>query len=1511
MSVKTNILLIASLFAALLVAAVSLLVHLGEKHALQSIAIRQTALVETLTSGFDQQVSARHGVLITIAENFPRDRLGAPVRLQAFLREQVALPALFAYTLIYGVDGTVLAANPSPETPVGGKCLAPMKDIVRTVESRKPLISEPFVCPLTNQPTIMMTAPILDKNGMVVAILGGGQQILSDRLYSGFADTRVGKSGIAFLYTRDRVAIAHPDRSRLMERLAPGANPALDMALDASSFAGETASSGGVPSLTAIETMKTTGWLAGVTVPLDEVYEPITAMRRQAIQVTIGLLLVLSVLVWLGTGRGEVRAYRVVSRTGAVRWALNRSKVVRGEGDTLIADSLIIDITAEVEARQALERREAELREKSAWLETLLRTLPDGVVVQDAAGRIVYSNPASETILGWSEGRLQGQTAEDLERGEGFIHEDGSPFPAHDHPTMRALRTGLPQRDVAMGLRRPGGERVWIRINSDVLELHDGRPSQVMTIFSNITDRMRSRQALMKGEADLRETARHLKSLVDNLPGTVFRLLYHPDNSKRVLYANLGSALPEQSIRTSDEMTAASPDRFAAMFPEEDHHLLFVEVPRRLRETGFSEQRFRHYRSDGTIGWLLARERVVGWQGEDMITEGLTIDVTAEMEAKQALERGEAELRETAGHLKALIDNLPGLIFRLRYHPDNSKQVLYASTGVLHLKQELSTPDEVTAASPDRFAAMFPQEDHHLLFVEVPRRLRETGFSEQRFRYYRVDGSIGWMLARERVVGWQGEDMITEGLTIDVTAEMEARQALENRQKERLSHLWFLESLDRISRVLQRTNDLDRAMGDVLEEMLAVFGCDRAWLVFPCDPETASYRVPFEKTVPDYPGAHARDLDIPLDSGTAAFWRTLDDAGTPIQLGGSAERSIPEYIARAFTIRSFFAMKVTPRLGKPWLFGMHQCSRERDWTADETRLFQEIGRRLADSLNTFLAFRSVAEKEAEVRETAEHLKALIENLPGVVYRMRLTPTARHLTYLSERFERQYGLPPERFKAMSLTERLEMVHPDDRADFAARWARMNAEGRVMARARFLRPDGWVRWFEYHERVIERHGEDLIAEGVVLDITEEMDAKQELERQERRRLESQKLEALGQLAGGVAHDFNNFLGAMLGYARFILEDTGPAHPAHGHARRLLIAGQRGKAVVEQILAFARPGTGQRTRFRLADVVGETLDMLKASIPASTQLKTAVIASDAVIEADRTQVGQVLLNLCLNAHDALGGEPGEVRVAVRTFEGGAPALERLAGPGGDDAGTAVEAWTAEDGSAWAVGGHFDPARPAVSLSVADTGCGMDAKLLSRVFAPFFTTKPRGRGTGLGLAVIQGIVQAHGGAIVVSSRPGEGTCVEVVLPRAEAAMTESVASVSAATGLLTARVLLVDDDLDFGDMLAQALERRGCEVAVCSSAAEALDGLREAPDLWDVVVTDQVMPGMSGLELARHIGDIRADLPCVLCTGYPGDTDPATLESAGIKAVFGKPLDMETVFATLGRLLERRRAG
>jgi signal transduction histidine kinase/CheY-like chemotaxis protein len=380
------------------------------------------------------------------------------------------------------------------------------------------------------------------------------------------------------------------------------------------------------------------------------------------------------------------------------------------------------------------------------------------------------------------------------------------------------------------------------------------------------------------------------------------------------------------------------------------------------------------------------------------------------------------------------------------------------------------------------------------------------------------------------------------------------------------------------------------------------------------------------------------------------------------------------------------------------------------------------------------------------------------------------------------------------------------------------------------------------------------------------------------------QSQRMEAIGTLAGGIAHNFNNILGAIIGYGEMALAalPAGSGQPGR-YLQQVMTAGQRGKALVDQILAFSRRSEHERRPTRVRAVVDETLDLLRGSLPTTIALRARLEAEEATVLGDPSQLQQVVVNLAANAAQALDGQ-GTVEIALDTVElAGARALSH--------------------GSLAA--GRY------VRLTVSDAGRGMDQATAERVFEPFFTTKAAGRGTGLGLSTVHGIVAEHGGAINVTSRAGQGSTFEVYLARAQAPATSAASPEAPAPSGQGETILLVDDETPLVLLGEEMLAALGYEPVGFDSGAEALAAFRADPDRFDLLLTDEIMPGMTGTELAAALHQLRPELPIILMTGHAGALPAQRLRTAGLCEVLRKPLSTAEIAASLTRQLTRCRCG
>jgi len=389
----------------------------------------------------------------------------------------------------------------------------------------------------------------------------------------------------------------------------------------------------------------------------------------------------------------------------------------------------------------------------------------------------------------------------------------------------------------------------------------------------------------------------------------------------------------------------------------------------------------------------------------------------------------------------------------------------------------------------------------------------------------------------------------------------------------------------------------------------------------------------------------------------------------------------------------------------------------------------------------------------------------------------------------------------------------------------------------------------------------HGEDgqpLYIEGMLSDITERQQMEHDLR-------QAQKMEAIGTLAGGIAHDFNNILSAMFGYIELAQGRADDDERLKKYLANSLTAARRARDLVQQILTFSRKADQQKKPFLMALIVKEACKLLRSSIPATIEI-VRDIRSQAIVLADPTQVHQVIMNLCTNSYQAMEESGGTLTVRLHDRE--------------------ITAQDGEDGDGLAPGSY-------VVLEVEDTGCGMEHEIREKIFEPYFTTRTKDRGTGLGLALVHGIVSNCKGRIEVESTPGQGSLFRIFLPAVDQGLDRQEAKpVSSLPKGKGQTIMLVDDEEPVRDVLKQFLEESGYVVFTYCSGREVLDALRANPDFCDLMITDMAMPKMTGAEIAREALAIRPDLPIILCTGYSADLNRQQARDIGIRIVLQKPV-------------------
>jgi len=410
--------------------------------------------------------------------------------------------------------------------------------------------------------------------------------------------------------------------------------------------------------------------------------------------------------------------------------------------------------------------------------------------------------------------------------------------------------------------------------------------------------------------------------------------------------------------------------------------------------------------------------------------------------------------------------------------------------------------------------------------------------------------------------------------------------------------------------------------------------------------------------------------------------------------------------------------------------------------------------------------------------------------------------------------------------------------------------------------------------------DSEGSVMVSLAVMSDITGQKLAEKEKTNLEAQLQQAFKMESIGTLAGGIAHDFNNILSPIMIHSEIVMDDLSDDSSLQFNMKEIFKASERARDLVKQILAFGRESKGGQAAVKITLIIKEVLKLLRSSIPTTIDIQYNFKTESDVVFADPTQVHQIILNLCTNASHAMRKKGGVLEIELDQLDLRSEAIIQFDG---------------------LVPGVF------LRLTVRDTGHGIDPEIINKVFDPYFTTKEVGEGSGMGLAVVHGIVKRHGGDIKVESELGKGTTFYVLLPKSEADISPvEDHKIELLRG--TERILLVDDEKNMIDAIQPMLENLGYKVTARTSSIDALEAFRYDPKAFDLIITDMTMPNMTGKELASELKRMRPDMPVILCTGFSDQIDEKRATKMGINAFIMKPTVKSEMAKTIRKVLDKR---
>ena len=502
--------------------------------------------------------------------------------------------------------------------------------------------------------------------------------------------------------------------------------------------------------------------------------------------------------------------------------------------------------------------------------------------------------------------------------------------------------------------------------------------------------------------------------------------------------------------------------------------------------------------------------------------------------------------------------------------------------------------------------------------------------------------------------------------------------------------------------------------------------------------------------------------------------------------------------------------------------------------------------------------------EGALRESEEKYRMLVETANDAIFVAQDGVSK----FANRKAEELTGYSTEELLQVSF---VDFIHPDDRAKVIDRHRRrlMGEKPTSTYTLRIINKSGVEKTVQLNAVLIQWKDRPATL-NFVRDITQQTKLEAQLQ-------QAQKMEAVGTLTGGIAHDFNNILGIIVGNTELALNDVPEWNPAHYNLKEIKTAGLRASGIVKQLLNFSRKTEQELKPIGLTTVIKDALNLLRSTIPTTIEIRKNMPATDETILADPIQIHQVMMNLCINASQEMVQTGGILEISVDSVT-----LDE------DDANKYPDLTQ----------GHY------VKVTVSDTGPGIDLEIIDRIFDPYFTTKEVGKGSGMGLAVVHGIIKNHSGSIIVDSQAGKGTTFTILFPVATEKPEIEFETINKLP-FGTESILLVDDEKAIANTTGQMLERLGYTVQTKTDPVEALELFKAKPDRFDLVITDMTMPNMTGVNLSEKLKAVRFDIPVIICTGYSSLIDEEKAEELGITAYVMKPIVMSDIAQIVRKVL------
>jgi len=516
---------------------------------------------------------------------------------------------------------------------------------------------------------------------------------------------------------------------------------------------------------------------------------------------------------------------------------------------------------------------------------------------------------------------------------------------------------------------------------------------------------------------------------------------------------------------------------------------------------------------------------------------------------------------------------------------------------------------------------------------------------------------------------------------------------------------------------------------------------------------------------------------------------------------------------------------------------------------------------------------TVIKQSKELQEVEERYKTIFNSASDAIF---IHEPAGKFLEVNDEACRRLGYKREELLRMN---RCDIEHTEYTNYIYEKTDTPNHKGRYFFETVHVTKEGEHIPTELSSRIIEYEGR-IVFLSIARDIRERKQAEKEKKELETMLRQAQKMEAIGTLAGGISHDFNNILFPIIGYVEMTMDDLPPESIGRKNLAEVLKAAERARKLIQQILIFSRQKDQELKPLKIQPIIKESLKLLRATLPSTIEIRQNINNKCGPVLADPTQIHQIMMNLCTNAYHAMLKSGGVLYVELKEISVISDDPEHLS--------------NMNQGSY-------------LKLSVKDTGHGIPPDIIDRIFEPYFTTKDKEKGTGLGLAVVHGIVRNHKGYISVNSEPGKGTLFNIWFPLIEIRSSVSeMQNIHETVPTGNERILVIDDEEQIIQMQKQLLERLGYKVTTRTSSLDAFETFKESPGDFDLVITDMTMPNMTGIELSRSLMNIRPDIPVILCTGFSEIITEENAKAFGIREFVMKPILRNNIARAIRRALE-----